>query len=243
MPDHVDPNGFLVTLLRQLGHDMRVPINTLISTTDMLEQGLYDPLTPKQQKAIDRLQRNHHRLLAMLDDFLTYIKANAGDMRLETTPFDPRALTDKAINSVKQMADEKQVVIKTMTTERVPEKLLGDAQAISRILLALLWNAVAYTSVGSIDVMADWTATAEWSIIIKDTGNGITPDELPHIFEPFWRGEQRPQIPTACAGLGLPLARALSELMRGRLLLTETSSEGSTFCLSLPCVPQMNSDL
>ena len=69
-------------LLRKMGHDMRVPLNTLISTGDMLVDGVYDPLTSKQAKAALRMQRNNRRLLAMLDDFMTYVKAYAGDLAL-----------------------------------------------------------------------------------------------------------------------------------------------------------------
>ncbi len=73
-------------------------------------------------------------------------------------------------------------------------------------------------------------------VTVQDTGPGIRKDDLPHIFEPFWRGEERPQVPVACAGLGLPLSRALAESMKGRLELKETGPNGSkfTFCLPLP---------
>ena len=70
-------SALFIQLLRKMAHDMRVPLNTIISTSDMLLQGTYDPLTARQEKAVVRVQRNNHRLLAILDDFMTYIKADA----------------------------------------------------------------------------------------------------------------------------------------------------------------------
>ncbi|MCK6578770.1 MAG: HAMP domain-containing histidine kinase [Anaerolineae bacterium] len=229
-----DPHTALVGMLRQMGHDMRVPLNTILSTADMLHEGMYDPLTPRQKKAVDRLQRNSQRLLAMLDDFLTTIKANAGDLTLKPERFDPRALVEAAAEKVRPFAADKGLTLRASTGAAVPARLLGDEKAITRALLALLWNAVAYTAAGEVALLAEWTADAAWTVAIRDTGRGITEDERPHLFEPFWRGEERPQIPTASAGLGLPLARALCEAMGGRLMLETTSAEGSTFRLYLP---------
>ena len=84
----------LIQLLRKMAHDMRVPLNTIISTGDMLAEGVYDPLTAKQAKAITRLQRNNVRLLAILDDFIAYVKADAGEMVLANKVFDPRTTLD-----------------------------------------------------------------------------------------------------------------------------------------------------
>ncbi len=90
----------LISLLRKLGHDMRVPLNTIMSTGDMLAEGIYDPLTPKQARAITRLQRNNYRLLAILDDFITYVKAESGEIMVNPKPFDPRQMLGEWGNQV-----------------------------------------------------------------------------------------------------------------------------------------------
>jgi signal transduction histidine kinase len=224
----------LIKLLRQMAHDMRVPLNTLISTSDMLVQGAYDPLTPKQERATARLQRNSHRLLAMLDDFVTYTRADSGDLVLNPKAFDPRAQLDAWCDVIRPAIEEKGLQLRLTHAEAVPAAITGDEVALKRIVQALVWNAVAFTTQGEIQVKADWTPEQMWCISVIDTGSGIPEADLPHIFEPFWRGEARPQLPTAGAGLGLPLARALARFMGGDLVLKETSPQGSHFVLNIP---------
>jgi signal transduction histidine kinase len=223
-----------IQLLRKMGHDMRVPLNTLISTSDMLVDGVYDPLTSKQERAAVRLQRNSRRLLAMLDDFVTYVKADAGDLDLNPTAFDPRVQLEEWCNSIRSVSDEKGLSLRLTVSETVPATVTCDEAALKRIVQALLWNAVAYTAHGEIQVAVDWTPNQEWLINVQDSGSGISVSDLPQIFEPFWRGEQRPQIPTAGAGLGLPMALALAKLVGGNLFLRESTSHGSNFCFQLP---------
>jgi signal transduction histidine kinase len=231
MPDTTEA---FIQLLRKMGHDMRVPLNTLISTTDMLVEGAYDPLTPKQSRAAVRLQRNSRRLLAILDDFVTYMKADAGDLLLTPTAFDPRERLKAWCDQVRSAADEKQIALNLIVAETVPASLVGDESIISRIVLALLWNALAYTTRGEIRLTAEWTPDQEWLVCVQDTGAGILPEDLRYIFEPFWRGVERPQMPTAGAGLGLPLSLALAKLMGGTLVLKQTGALGSMFCVTLP---------
>jgi two-component system, sensor histidine kinase len=223
-----------IQLLRKMGHDMRVPLNTLISTSDMLAGGMYDALTPKQTKAVVRLQRNNHRLLAMLDDFVTYVRADKGDAVLTPKVFDPRVRLEDWCNRVRPAAEEKNLTLQLTTSEVLPSALTGDEVALSRIVLALLWNAVAFTAQGAIHVTSEWKSDLEWIISIQDSGAGISDGDLLHIFEPFWRGAERPQMPTAGAGLGLPMSLALAKMMGGNLFLKETGSTGSTFCIQLP---------
>jgi signal transduction histidine kinase len=223
-----------IQLLRKMGHDMRVPLNTLISTSDMMVAGIYDPLTPKQAKASARMQRSGYRLLAILDDFVTYVRADAGDFTLTDTPFSPRLQLEVWCGAVRSASEEKGLTLKLTTTDNVPEMLEGDETLLKRIVTALLWNAVSSTSEGEIHITSEWTTDDHWLISIQDMGSGISEDELPHIFEPFWRGDDRPQVPTAGAGLGLPLSLALAQLMGGNLYLKASDPSGSTFCLLLP---------
>lgn len=224
----------IIPLLRKMGHDMRVPLNTLISTSDMLVEGTYDPLTPKQAKAAARLQRNSRRLLAILDDFITYMKADAGEIEFIPKPFDPHPRLQAWCGQVRPAAEENGLALNLTTSETVPAALAGDETLISRMVLALLWNAVSYTSQGEILVTSDWTADQTWLISIQDSGTGIPDRDLPYIYEPFWRGEARPQVPTAGAGLGLPMSLALARAMGGNLCLKQTGTQGSVFCLELP---------
>jgi signal transduction histidine kinase len=227
----------LIQLLRQMGHDIRAPLGSIISTSDMLLEGTYDPLTDKQMRATKRLSRSSRRTLAMIDDFITYVKAEVADLPLVPRPFDPHVNLRAWLDQVKPSAEEKGIACELAITEQVPALIVGDAALINRIVTALLWNGVAFTTEGSLRVESDWSDGAGWTIRFCDTGSGISSEDAPHIFEPFFRGQERPQVPTAGAGLGLALSLALVKLMQGQLVLENTGAGGSTFCLSLPIAP------
>jgi signal transduction histidine kinase len=232
--DNLQSAEVLVQLIRHLGHDMRAPLGALISTTDMLLTGVYDPLNERQTRAAERMGRNGRRTLAMLDDFVTFIKAQAGELVLTARPFEPRVRLLACCERVHSVADEKALTIVLETRPEVPQQLFGDEVVIERIILALLWNAVAYTTAGEIRVCSTWDAQTGWTIEVRDTGTGVTAEDAEHIFEPFWRGLERPQLPTAGAGLGLPMALALAQTMGGTLRLKQTGLEGSVFSVVLP---------
>ena len=226
----------LAELVRKLGHDMRAPLGSIISTSEMLGEGFYEPLTSKQVRANDRIQRNSHRVLAMLDDFVTYIKAEAGQMELLPKTFDPRVCLSDWEEHVKSTAEKKGLVLHLTTHEHVPTTLTGDYAAISRAVLPVLWNAVSFTPQGDIWFDSDWVDQT-WIIKVRDSGPGIKPEQIPHIYEPFWRGEERPQVATAGAGLGLAVARAITRALGARLTLEQTSEQGSIFTFALPLSP------
>ena len=227
----------LIELVRKMGHDMRAPLGSIISTVDMLAEGIYEPLTPKQVRANERVRRNSRRVLAILDDFVTYVKADAGQLQLAPGAFDPRKALSDCIEQVRQLAEEKGLALRLTTPEQVPASLVGDVAQIKRATLNLLWNAVTFTTQGEIRVESEWSDTHSWTIRVRDSGSGVSEDQVPHIFEPFWRGEERPQVSTAGVGLGLAVSLSLTKLMKGQLILEQTGTQGSTFRLSIPLEP------
>ncbi len=231
-----EPSANLIELLRKMGHDIRAPLGSVISTSDMMAEGIYEALTPKQTRANERIRRNSRRVLAILDDFITYVKAEAGEVEFISAPFDPRAVLAEWGEQVQQAAEAKNLALHLTTSDSVPGSLIGDAAAIGRVVLPLLWNAVTYTSTGAVWVESEWSTSGSWAISVRDSGIGIPAGNIPHIFEPFWRGEDRPQVTTAGAGLGLPLALALTTRMNGQLKLEKTGAEGSEFRVEIPII-------
>lgn len=227
----------LIELLRKMGHDIRAPLGSVISTVDMMAEGVYDPLTPKQVRANERVRRNSRRVLAILDDFVTYVKAEAGQINLTAKPLDPRANLSEWCGQIQSTCEEKGLVLHVTTNECVPSHFIGDVTVIGRAVLPLLWNAVSFTSEGGIWVDSDWSDGQGWSISVRDSGMGIPADHVPNIFEPFWRGEERPQVASAGAGLGLAVSLSLIHLMKGQLILERTGPQGSTFRLHFPLDP------
>jgi signal transduction histidine kinase len=224
----------LVRLIREMGHDMRSVIGTLTATSDMLVAGVYGELTPKQARASARLQRNSNRLLVLLDDVMTYIKSEAGQYPLSPVTFAPRETLDDVNNTVRPIAETKGLNVQYQIDETVPNTLLGDEPAIQRIILALMWNAVAFTEKGVVTLESTWSEDEGWIIRICDQGPGISPEDTPHIYEPFWQHAQPRDVPTSGFGIGLAMAFTLAKLMAGRLHLENSGENGTTFDVFLP---------
>lgn len=224
-----------ILLLRKMSHGMRSPLNALIATSDMFSQGVYGEMNPKQTRAVERMQRNSRRLLALLDDVMTYIRADAGELPYTLETFAPVELLAEAVEQVQNAIEDQMITIHLDNSRSVPSALIGDAAHIRRIFLALLWNAVAVTeSDRAIFVETDWE-DAQWTVCVHDSGLGIRTENQALIFEPFWTDGSGNRIgPSSGYGLGLSVARALAELMQGELILKESSATGSTFCLRLP---------
>jgi signal transduction histidine kinase len=221
--------------MRRMAHDMRGTLMTLTATSDMLVQGTYGELTPSQARASQRMQRNSYRMVTLIDDLMTYVKADAKQLPLTAESFEPRVLFDHLREKVSLAADSKGLALHW--PDDLPETLVGDSNLITRLLLAVLWNAIGYTTTGDVWIESRWTPDTLWSITIRDSGPGIAPDEVARIFHPFFHGEQRATVPTSGSGLGLPMALALARLMGGQLTLEKTGSDGSTFCIQLPLKP------
>jgi signal transduction histidine kinase len=222
-----------VRLLRQMNHDLRNPLNALIATANMLSEGIYDPLTPGQARAVERMERNSKRILALLDDLIAYVKAEAGEFKLDVKEFNPHRMLDDVQEQCNAAARAKNIAFLVTSDETLPPTLRGDEAAIRRIILALSWNAISFTPKGAVEITSEWSDG--WSIAVTDTGPGIPISCRPHLFEAFWRGEAAGSpVPTSGSGLGLALARALAKLMKGDVILKSSSLQGCTFLVRLP---------
>jgi signal transduction histidine kinase len=223
----------LVRLMRQMNHDLRNPLNATLATANMLSEGIYDPLTPGQERATQRIERNSKRVLALLDDLFGYIKAEIGEYPLVSDDFDPFLLLNKIRIECESLAEAKNLSLILTTTDAVPSTLRGDQAVIRRIILALVWNAISFTAQGKVEIISGWDDG--WVVTVSDTGIGIPASAIPRLFETFWRGETGGTwVPTSGSGLGLASARSYARLMKAALSLRESSREGTSFAFRFP---------
>jgi heavy metal sensor kinase len=171
------------------------------------------------------------RLLDMINTMLLITKTESGVHQLDCQEVDMARLALDACELMETVAEDRGLNLACEAPETMP--LAGDPRMIQRILANLLDNAIKYTpSGGSVRVSLSAIDGGEALVTVQDTGMGIPPDDLPHIFERFYRCDQSRSEPGT--GLGLSLARALARAHRGDITVTSTLGQGSTFTLTLP---------
>src|SRR5436190_23236237 len=100
-------NPEAMRLMRQMNHDLRNSLNTVLATANMLTEGIYEPLTDRQTRAVQRMERSSQRMLAVLDDLIAYVKAQTGEYPLSPLDFDPSKVLESVIMQAKPIAEEK----------------------------------------------------------------------------------------------------------------------------------------
>ncbi|OPZ80635.1 MAG: Alkaline phosphatase synthesis sensor protein PhoR [bacterium ADurb.Bin429] len=217
------------TFIHTVSHDLRAPLTVIQGYTSMLLDGLTpdsDPLTRAGMTAIDRGVR---RLDTMIEDLVAAARLEGGQMELTPRPLRLQAFLPELVNHNAAVLDASRIVLDLPAD--LPPALADDAR-LERILLNLLTNARKYSAPETpirVSVRLDDDRLA---IRVADQGQGIHPDDLPRLFEKFYRarGERRPDG----IGLGLYITRLLTEAHGGTLSVESTLGQGSTFTVTLP---------
>lgn len=220
-------------VMRQMNHDLRTPLNVIIATTTMFSSNGYGEMNPAQQKAMARIQRNSHRMMALMDDLSMYVKVVTGELLLTPKPMQPSTALENWLKEVREKFPAEHLTWELRLNPMPP--VLADEEVLKQAVLAVVWNAIAFTETGTITVTSDWQ-DQQWVIQVQDTGMGITEEEAPRIFDLFWRGMNRPQMQGVVGGfgLGLPMTKAVIALLGGTVTLEQSSPTGSTFMLKIP---------
>lgn len=218
--------------LATMSHELRTPLNAVLGFADIMRQRLFGPLPDRYADYAQSIHSAGEHLLDLINDVLDVSKIEAERYQLSMERFDAREVLSDAMALVRPQADEAGVHLSAvLPTDPLPVE--ADRRALKQIALNLLSNAVKFTpSAGSVTVTVDGIGPY-LELIIADTGTGIAPEDLKRLGRPFEQagdGEQRAQG----TGLGLSLARALSELHGGRLSIESTLGEGTAVTVRLP---------
>jgi signal transduction histidine kinase len=221
--------------LANMSHELRTPLNAIIGFSDLLELGISGPLLPKQQEYSRFIRQSGDHLHKVINDILDLAKVDAGKLELrEEEGIDPVQIIESCTQLIASQAKEAEIVLSVETGEGLP-LLIVDSTRIKQILLNLLSNAVKFTaSGGHVVVSARRTKKGGIAFEVKDTGSGMTTEEIRTALEPFG------QVDTGLArrhegtGLGLPLAYRLAELHGGSLRISSTKGSGTIVTVRLP---------
>ncbi len=217
--------------LATLSHELRTPLNAIVGYARMIRDGILG--ADRRQKAVVTIERNATSLTQIVEDVLDVSRIISGKMRLDVQSVDTSAVIRNAVEAVAPGAEAKGVTLDTHLESDVP--VFADPERLQQIVWNLLSNAVKFTGRGGRIDVTSWRAESHVEISVADTGIGIAPEFLPHIFERFRQADSSTTRERGGLGLGLGIAKQLVE-MHGGTIEAESGGHGlgSTFRVCLP---------
>lgn len=215
-------------LVSDLTHELRTPLTIVEGYLEGLADGTIDA----NPEIYQRLSGETQRLKRLVNDLQELSKAEAGYLPIDAKKFDLRSLLKKLYDRFSnQLIESKKHLILSIPNE-IP-RAYSDPERVEQILVNLLGNALCYTSEGSVTMRAEVKQGMLWVSVI-DTGIGISEEDLPHIFERFWRSDRSRNRKSGGTGIGLAITKHLVELQQGIITVESTLEQGSTFSFSIP---------
>jgi len=218
-----------------VSHELKSPLGAIQQNLFALAEELSDKLTDEQRQRLERMKTRVADLMKLIQTWLKLISADISKIRENFQPVAVRDIVAKAVESVQNEATRKAITI-TVEGADSPCRVNGDEGTLVQALVNLLNNAVKYSRNGS-DVQVRITEQDGMVVVsVIDHGVGIASEELPHVFEDFYRA---PSSATGQqgTGLGLPLSRRIVEAHGGTITASSEPGKGSTFRLRLPVLP------
>jgi PAS domain S-box-containing protein len=206
--------------LAAVSHELRTPLNAIMGWATLLSSSPVEP--ERRDRAIATIGRNAVAMAQLIDDLLDMSRVVSGQLRLEVQPVELARVVESAVDSIRPTADAKNIVVVTKPGDTLP-LLPGDPARLTQIIWNLLSNAVKFTPQHGRVEIALRRDGACVEISVRDTGKGIDPRFLPHVFDPFRQEESSSSRGRGGLGLGLAITRQLVELHRGKI---EARSEG-----------------
>jgi signal transduction histidine kinase/DNA-binding response OmpR family regulator len=220
--------------LATMSHEIRTPMNGVIGMLELLGR---TPVNAEQRELLHSVEESAGALLQILNDILDFSKLEAGDLRLDPAPFDPRQWLDSTVSSMVVAAQAKGLALQLAVDAAVAGQWRGDAQRLRQILINLLNNAIKFTDRGGISValslLGDNGAQQHVALSVTDTGIGIAADKQQTLFQPFTQAEAWTSRRYGGTGLGLAICQQLAQLMDGQIQLRSTEGTGTTITVQL----------
>jgi len=218
--------------LTLLSHELRTPLTSVYGWVQLLKERPADPHT--SAKALAVIDRNVRVQVQLIDDLLNISRIITGKLQIQRELVDPLTIVNTAIETIRPSADAKQITLTFETDPRIPDVSV-DPNRLQQIVWNILSNAVKFTpSGGSVVVIVRYSPT-ELKIVVADSGEGIAPDFLPHVFDRFSQADASKTRRHGGLGLGLALVRQLVELHGGTVRAESAGiGQGSTFTINLP---------
>jgi PAS domain S-box-containing protein len=222
--------------LSHISHEIRTPINAVIGTAEIQLQKVI--LSPDIEEAFNTIYNSGNLLLAIINDMLDHSKIEAGKLELVPVQYDVPSLIYDAIQLNHLWYENKNISFNLKIDENTPHYLLGDELRIKQILNNILSNAFKYTDSGEVQLLVsaetDGRAGCTLMLAVKDTGQGMSGDQLERLFDDYSRFNMETNRSTVGTGLGMNIAKRLIDMMGGQITVISAPGQGSEFVVRLP---------
>ncbi len=215
-------------LVSDLTHELRTPLTVLKGYLEGLADGTIEPSTD----IYERLSRETGRMQRLVNDLQELSKMEAGYLPIDARPMELQPLLSSIVRRFADQLVEDSPQLLLDCPSEIP-RVSADPERVEQIIVNLIGNALRYTSKGSIVVKVYPEQDKMWIAVI-DTGQGIAPEDLPHVFERFWRADRSRDRHSGGTGIGLAICSRLVELHGGKIQVESQLGKGSTFRFSLP---------
>lgn len=215
-----------------VSHELRTPLTSMIASISLLESKAMGEVNDAQMNLLAILSRNSKRLLHLINDLLDLSRMESGKVTLEMEEMDFNEVIDKCVESLGQLAHERQVDLKADRYEGGP--IVADPKRVEQVLMNLVGNALKFTPEGGSVTIDSNTRDEGLVVAVKDTGIGIPPDQVDKVFQKFHQGEDTMTRTFAGTGLGLAICKHIVEMHGGKIWCESEAGKGSTFTFTIP---------
>ncbi|MFV9504782.1 MAG: response regulator [Oscillochloridaceae bacterium umkhey_bin13] len=228
--------------LANMSHELRTPLNAILALSESLSEQLRGPLNQRQLDALNNIDSSARHLLSLINDILDLSKIEAGRLELQSELVAVGDLCNACLVFVKEQALKKQIQLSFQLNDQLAI-IEADPRRLKQILVNLLTNAVKFTPKGGavkLEVVLD-PISEQARFTVRDTGIGISPEDLRHLFQPFVQADASLNRSHEGTGLGLALVQRLTDLHGGSVTVESTIGVGSCFMITLPYQPEPTS--
>lgn len=227
--------------LANMSHEIRTPLAAILGYTELLRDGSRNPVETARigsSDALETIHRNGEHLLQVINDILDLSKIEAGRLDVELGFASPRQVVADVMELFAARAAAKNLRLESQCDAELPEAIETDPTRLRQVLVNLIGNAVKFTEQGAVRVETTWTgprtAPGRVEFSIRDTGIGMTPQELGRLFQPFSQADGSTSRRYGGTGLGLAICRRLVQMMGGSIDVASEPEVGSCFTVFLP---------
>jgi signal transduction histidine kinase len=217
-------------ILGVVSHDLRSPLTTIALSAQLIAGSSVDEQTEHVQTIVAATRRMER----LIHDLLDVTKAEQGKLSIRRDAVDPTAMAQDVVASHQPIAASKQIDFKISVAGDLPQ-VCGDADRLAQALTNLIGNAFKFTPAGGVVRLTVTQRDGRVRFEVADSGPGIAPSDLPHLFEPFWQAKKTAHLG---AGLGLKITRAIVEAHDGSIEVTNLAGGGACFRIELPTMKE-----